>query len=270
MDLHNLRGRRWYSDSFVNAISIDALTFNYVCWRMAGNENTILSHRSRALEGVKNMRLGGIYTSSISSEALRTFASFLCTLSIHITMSALFVSSALANILYRASLSRYHLSFLSFIWCIFFLSASVPPVVAIQASAKQQFLYAHNLARARHHAPPLVWDESLYAKAQSRANKCIFAHLGGGGENLAAAPPGETIPGAVALWMSEARDYDPHRPTYSHFTQVVWKDTTHLGCAVAHCHDILPSLPGLSYFYVCEYSPPGNLMNYDQFQKNVH
>ena len=31
--------------------------------------------------------------------------------------------------------------------------------------------------------------------------------------------------------------YNPNNPTYSHFTQVVWKSTTQLGCAVATCPD---------------------------------
>ena len=29
--------------------------------------------------------------------------------------------------------------------------------------------------------------------------------------------------------------YNPNNPTYSHFTQMVWKATTQLGCAVTTC-----------------------------------
>lgn len=37
------------------------------------------------------------------------------------------------------------------------------------------------------------------------------------------------------MWMAEAKDYDPQNPVYSHFTQVVWKATTQLGCAKVAC-----------------------------------
>ena len=35
--------------------------------------------------------------------------------------------------------------------------------------------------------------------------------------------------------MDEAKDYDPQNPTYSHFTQVVWKGSTGLGCVASKC-----------------------------------
>ena len=74
--------------------------------------------------------------------------------------------------------------------------------------------------------------------------------------------------------------YDPKNPEPSHFTQVVWKATTQLGCASAICPagSILPADDGVrpnsfySYrgatlidlfqvatYYVCHYSPPGNV-----------
>lgn len=46
---------------------------------------------------------------------------------------------------------------------------------------------------------------------------------------------------------------------WGHFSQIVWKGTTHVGCATVMCHglgniDSSSSLP----FTVCNYSPPGN------------
>lgn len=46
---------------------------------------------------------------------------------------------------------------------------------------------------------------------------------------------------------------------WGHFSQIVWKDTTHVGCATVMCNglgniDSSSSLP----FTVCNYSPPGN------------
>lgn len=55
---------------------------------------------------------------------------------------------------------------------------------------------------------------------------------------------------------------------WGHFSQIVWKGTTHVGCATVMCNglgnvDSSSSLP----FTVCNYSPPGN---YDgEYGENV-
>ena len=55
-------------------------------------------------------------------------------------------------------------------------------------------------------------------------------------ENLAAGGgDGYSIPDLFKLWTDESSDYDPSNPTYSHFTQVVWKGSSQLGCAVVTC-----------------------------------
>lgn len=63
----------------------------------------------------------------------------------------------------------------------------------------------------------------------------------------------------MKAWMDEVSEYNPSSPKASHFTQVVWKDTTSVGCAVQSCSGILGS--GKARFYVCEYDPPGNFNN---------
>lgn len=40
-------------------------------------------------------------------------------------------------------------------------------------------------------------------------------------------------------------DYDPINPVPSHFTQVVWKETTEVGCAVQRCNGIFPASYGV-------------------------
>ena len=53
--------------------------------------------------------------------------------------------------------------------------------------------------------------------------------------------------------------FDPHHSVSSHFTQVVWKSTTELGCAVSTCGHIFPD-QGPAVLYVCLYSPAGNVL----------
>jgi len=45
---------------------------------------------------------------------------------------------------------------------------------------------------------------------------------------------------------------------WGHFSQIVWKSTKEVGCAVAYCESGLSSYPG--YYSVCNYGPPGKQM----------
>lgn len=54
--------------------------------------------------------------------------------------------------------------------------------------------------------------------------------------------------------------FNPLKPVYSHFTQVVWESTTELGCAISSpCDDIFPDR-GPATLVVCLYNPPGNVV----------
>ncbi|GAA6058676.1 hypothetical protein JCM10212_004087 [Sporobolomyces blumeae] len=138
-------------------------------------------------------------------------------------------------------------------------------------------LQEHNRFRALHNASALTWSQTLADAAQSWANKCVFQHsqgaLGPYGENLAATAGYKTDinTGACQGWEAEAPDYDPSNPNYSHFTQMVWKSTTQLGCAVATCPpgSIFDAKYGNSAYYVCEYYVAGNVYPASNFLKNV-
>ncbi|KAH7336980.1 CAP domain-containing protein [Rhizoctonia solani] len=69
------------------------------------------------------------------------------------------------------------------------------------------------------------------------------------------------------MWTDEASEYDAANPQYSHFTQVVWKATTEVGCAVRTCNNLLTGYSGAVNFHVCEYRKPGNVIG--QFAENV-
>ena len=135
------------------------------------------------------------------------------------------------------------------------------PPPASKDPAADQFIAEHNRVRAKHCAPPLTWSPKLAAVAQQWASSlrdqgCKFGHSGGQyGENLAAGTTGAMPPSAVvAMWYDEVKGYSFKQPGFSmqtgHFTQVVWRSTSQVGCAMAQCkgNDI----------WVCEYDGPGN------------
>jgi pathogenesis-related protein 1 len=141
-----------------------------------------------------------------------------------------------------------------------------------------------NQARAMVNAgePPLVCDPIAAQVALNYANQCNYAHnanrntdytslggTGGLGENIAAGAPTETIAAAVSSWVGEAMYYDhttntcsaPTGQSCGHYTQIVWKATTGVGCAHVSCTTNSPfgtTGGGKWDFSVCDYSPPGN------------
>jgi uncharacterized protein YkwD len=134
----------------------------------------------------------------------------------------------------------------------------------------QALLDAHNRVRAKHCAPALSWSPKLAQVAQQwasslRAQGCKFGHSGGRyGENLAAGTAG-TLDGrsVTDMWYGEIKKYSFPNGGFSmetgHFTQVVWKQTTQLGCGMTTCR-------GMD-IWVCEYDPPGNVQG--MYRQNV-
>ena len=147
---------------------------------------------------------------------------------------------------------------------------------AIDMSAfRSAVLAQHNGYRAAHQVPELEYSSKLESGALSWARRLAstgkFEHSGGDdGESLHFFFSSEAIDAAglaeqaVSHWYNEIKKYNYKRPGFSgatgHFTQVVWKGSTSLGCGAAKSKD-------KSYFIVCRYSPAGNVLG--QFPQNV-
>lgn len=134
-----------------------------------------------------------------------------------------------------------------------------------EPASLQGITNAHNNVRQAHGVGPMTWDDDLEAVAQAWANNCEWGHNAGRsdnypgyvGENIygsSGTPSGASV---TASWASEEADYDYATNTCTdvcgHYTQIVWANSTKLGCAMTNC-------PGLPYpnFVVCNYAPGGN------------
>ena len=126
---------------------------------------------------------------------------------------------------------------------------------------EREMIASHNEIRAQAGVPPLAWSKPLAARAQEWADHLLwerqFYHRPNSrfGENLFSVTGGRATPGEVVEdWASEARNYNPHanscRGVCGHYTQLVWRNTKALGCAVAR--------GGGREVWVCNYDPPGN------------
>ena len=68
-------------------------------------------------------------------------------------------------------------------------------------------------------------------------------------------------------WYSEIKNYNFSEPGFTidsaHFSQLIWKETTKMGCGASIRDD------GLTYKVVCNYYKAGNILNTEKFEENV-
>ncbi|KAF9185388.1 hypothetical protein BGZ51_002673, partial [Haplosporangium sp. Z 767] len=131
---------------------------------------------------------------------------------------------------------------------------------------QQIILDTHNKFRAQHGAAPLKWSTKAASFANNWIQQCAFKHSGGPfGENLGAGH--RDFKHLITSWYSEEKKYNYNNPGFTmntgHFTQVVWRGTTGVGCAKKFC-------PGSNWnIYICNYDPPGNMNYAESFRANV-
>jgi uncharacterized protein YkwD len=125
------------------------------------------------------------------------------------------------------------------------------------SSDEQVILDYHNRVRADVGVQPLKWSPKVAVAAQSWVNQlattsCNLQHSGNGyGENMYWASGRSDLVSAAERWEIEKINYLNSSGETGHYTQMVWRNSTELGCASARCSDGATLVS-------CNYNPPGN------------
>jgi pathogenesis-related protein 1 len=152
-----------------------------------------------------------------------------------------------------------------------FALSAVAMTPCLAQISQQDFVKLHNAARDEVGVGRVTWDDTVAAWAQSyaeqRRSDCALEHSPSGrpyGENIAAGPAGADMSAStvVGMWVNEKQYYHhdtnscsaPMDQSCGHYTQVVWRDTTTIGCASVACNKG-------GTFVICSYNPPGNVAN---------
>jgi hypothetical protein len=137
-------------------------------------------------------------------------------------------------------------------------------------------LAVHNRERAAVGVPPLVWNDTLAAGAKAWAENLAangkFEHstccgaFRDYGESIAGFDPSQGVSApenGMMLWIAEKNNYHggpipPDTPgsgpqAIGHYTQMVWRNTTSVGCGIGSGSKLPYSI------LVCRYYPPGNI-----------
>ncbi|KAJ2952122.1 hypothetical protein O0L34_g4397 [Tuta absoluta] len=177
--------------------------------------------------------------------------------------------------------------------CVSFIHAKV---WQLDCDTIRQFVDGHNwrrmeIARGQVGDQPaaskmnsMVWDDELAQKAANWASHNRFQHNPdrtipsqrfSTGENIYYKSTTDrnfyfNVDEALKSWFSEHKDYtykpisfeDFTGPQVGHYTQMVWSDSTFVGCAVSE----YPEGGFTTYLVVCNYGPAGNMMGQTAYE----
>jgi len=143
-------------------------------------------------------------------------------------------------------------------------------IVYKDSSFIKTLLEQHNQFRSAVGSPPLQWSAALAEDARAWAAQLAKGNQGQHDPQVRAKREGENIwwgtAGAftyevmVGAWAGEKKDFvygvfpdcrTRRSAVVGHYTQMVWKNTNAVGCALTS--------NGKTDFLVCRYSPPGNI-----------
>jgi len=127
---------------------------------------------------------------------------------------------------------------------------------ALDPFMPKSLLAIHNAARVWHGAANLTWDADLKSVAADAAEQCRTASALGG--TMVSIGQGLDFVQAGLKWYGEGRFYSS-AGTAETFSQMLWKDTERLGCAMAVCRQ--------GTAIACAYDPPGNV--WGAYESNV-
>merc|ERR1712187_569146 len=150
-------------------------------------------------------------------------------------------------------------------------AAPAPSSGGPSSATLRAVLDRHNMYRCMHGVNALTWDPAIAANAQQFAtstggqmvhssyqSRQGVAGFGNVGENLAS---GVVDAQAVDMWYNEIESTNgglvsAFSMQTGHYTQVVWRDTTELGCGIQ------------GSLLVCQYGAGGNMQG--GFDRNVN
>lgn len=158
--------------------------------------------------------------------------------------------------------------------CVLIAAAITLPGMADRLSHfEERVVAAHNRERAALGVPALKWDPQLAAGAAEWAEFLAVSGKFEHSPDLPNAPrEGENIWGGtkaafapeamVHLWVTEKVDFiggvfprnsrSGRVEDVSHYTQLIWKETTHVGCGIRQ--------GAQEEILVCRYRQPGNII----------
>ncbi|NWI04515.1 PI16 inhibitor, partial [Tichodroma muraria] len=161
------------------------------------------------------------------------------------------------------------------------LSSGLPPVLLVLSvlelswslsdEEKKIILDEHNKYRSQVSPPArammkMTWDKDLEVVAQSYAEKCIWGQNGDPGrKNLFATASTLDMELAIEEWNRERKFYNLTTSTCvpgqmcDNYTQVVWAETTCIGCGSSSCKKIDGIETENIQLLVCSYYPASNI-----------